>query len=136
VGRLFSTPVGSVSSPTTRKRRTLPTSEVATAVIKSSPVPISSAEAHESLSLLTNLCPFFLRPLEIAGVDWLEMPASTSVSEDAEVKSSAPPSPGPLRGKKESTEELLTRSPRRVKREAGGLRQVREIIRKELELQD
>jgi hypothetical protein len=30
----------------------------------------------------------------------------------------------------------VTRSPRRVKREGGGLREVREIIRKELDLQD
>ena len=114
----------------------MPTSEVAAAVVKSSPVPISSAEAHESISLLTSLCPFFLKSLEIAGVDWLEMPAASNPAEDADVKALAPPSPGPLRNKKDSTEELVTRSPRRVKREAGGLRQVREVIRKELELQD
>jgi hypothetical protein len=41
-----------------------------------------------------------------------------------------------VRGKNKSAEEVLTRSPRRVKREAGGLREVREIIRRELEIQD
>jgi len=40
-------------------------------------------------------------------------------------------SPGKLRA---SEEELLARSPKRIKREDGGLRQVREIIRKELEV--
>jgi len=137
--------VGSSTTPTTRKRRALPTSEVALAIVKSSPVPISSAEARESLSLLTSLCPFFLKELDIAGEEWLEMPAPTSTTsgsatENAEGYSSkpvAPPSPGsPVKGKNESAEEVLTRSPRRVKKEAGGLRDVREIIRKELEIQD
>jgi hypothetical protein len=120
----------------------LPTSEVALAIVKSSPVPISSAEAHESLSLLTSLCPFFLKEMDIAGEEWLEMPVptSTTATENAEGNSSkpaAPPSPGsPIKGKNESAEEVLTRSPRRVKKEAGGLRDVREIIRKELEIQD
>jgi hypothetical protein len=46
-----------------------------------------------------------------------------------------PTSPGsPVKNK--SAEEVHTRSPRRVKKEVGGLRDVREIIRKELELQD
>lgn len=131
---LFSAPTGAASTPTTRKRRAIPTADVVNAVVKSSPVPISSAEAHESLSMLTGLCPFFLKSMVIAGEDWLEMPASTI--EETDVKVSAPPSPGPLRGKKYSADELVTRSPRRVKREGGGLRRVREMIRKELELQD
>ncbi|OJA20928.1 hypothetical protein AZE42_00915 [Rhizopogon vesiculosus] len=156
---LFSAPIGPSSTPTTRKRRVLPTSEVAAAIIKSSPVPMSTLEANESLKLLTTLCPFFLRPLDIAGKEWLEMP-STSSAQDSDngsinnpvppspSKKSAgsklvppsspglrpPPSPGP-RAKLDSA-EILTRSPRRVKREMGGLREVREIIRRELELQD
>ena len=134
--RLFSTPVGSSSTPTTRKRRALPASEVATAVVKSSPVPTSSAEAKESLTILTSLCPFFLKQLNIAGVEWLEMPAANSITTSGvDSGKPAPPSPGLARGK-ESAEKLITRSPRRVKKEAGGLRQVREIIRKELEFQD
>ena len=47
-----------------------------------------------------------------------------------------PASPGRLRGKNDSAQELLHRSPRWVKREGGGLREVREIIRRELELDD
>jgi len=143
VWMLFSSPVGSSSTPTARKRRTLPTSEVALAIAKSSPVPISSAEAQESLGLLTSLCPFFLKEVDIAGEEWLEMPAPTAsvaenaVAEGSPSKPTLPPSPGPaLRGKNESAEEVRTRSPRRVKREAGGLREVREIIRRELEIQD
>ncbi|KAH7916319.1 hypothetical protein BJ138DRAFT_1169386 [Hygrophoropsis aurantiaca] len=166
---LFSAPVGSTATPSTRKRKALPTSEVAAAIIKSSPVPMSSSEAHESLKLLTSLCPFFLKKLDIAGEDWLEMPPSSVSAESSESSSRSrlvlPPSPGARisptklvpppspsrrgggsklvpppspgsRSQLDSAEEVLTRSPRRVKREGGGLREVREIIRRELELQD
>jgi hypothetical protein len=124
-----------------RKRRALPTSEVATAIVKSSPVPISSAEANESLVILAELCPFFLKQLNIAGRGWLEMPASSATATSvvvggAKQSLATPPSPGSLKKKNKTAEELVTRSPRRVKREAGGLREVREIIRRELELQD
>ena len=82
-----------------------------------------------------DLCPFFLKPLEVTGAEWLEMPATIITSEGADSQSakSAPPSPS---RKKDSSEVLVTRSPKRVKRETGGLREVREIIRRELELQD
>ncbi|KAH0587309.1 hypothetical protein J132_09481 [Termitomyces sp. J132] len=140
VWMFFSTPVpGSSATPTGRKRRALPTAEVVTAVIKSSPIPISTAEASESLAMLAKLCPFFIKELNIAGKEWLEMPAAnpTADVEDSPGKKKLPPSPGPaIKGKHESAEELVTRSPRRVKREAGGLREVREIIRRELDLQD
>lgn len=46
-----------------------------------------------------------------------------------------PPSPG-RRALDDSAEQLLTRSPRRVRQEGGGLREVRERIRRELELQE
>lgn len=146
--RLFSSPVGSSTTPSARKRRALPKLEVALAIVKSSPVPISSAEAHESLGLLTSLCPFFIKDMDIAGVEWLEMPAPTTATtteiegpstsaSNSPRKPVAPPSPGPpIRGKDESADEVHTRSPRRVKREAGGLREVREIIRRELEITD
>ncbi|KAF5369751.1 hypothetical protein D9758_001195 [Tetrapyrgos nigripes] len=126
VWMLFSTPnAGSSNLPTSRKRRTLPRSDVASAVVKSSPVPISSAEANESLDMLTKLCPFFLKPFVIASEDWLEMPPSTPSSATLDANSV-----------KDSDHELLTRSPKRVKNEARGLREVREIIRRELELHD
>lgn len=128
--RLFSAPAGASSTPSSRKRRALPTSEIANAIVKSSPVPISDAEAQESINILTDLCPFFIKPLNIAGEEWLEMPAPTV---DAEEKKQAPPSPGARKSKDDSAEELRTRSPRRVRREGGGLREVRERIRKELE---
>ncbi|KAF7437073.1 hypothetical protein PC9H_003907 [Pleurotus ostreatus] len=146
VWMLFSNPTGSMSTPS-RKRKALRTSEVATAIVKSSPVPISASEANESITMLTTLCPFFLRKMNIGKEEWLEMPAPTSSSDsgggDASSKSptkspaksptkAAPPSPGG----KDSVQELLTRSPRRVKRETGGLREVRQIIRRELSLAD
>ncbi|OBZ76778.1 hypothetical protein A0H81_03971 [Grifola frondosa] len=136
VWMLFSNPVGSTSAPTSRKRRALPASEVAAAVLKSSKVPISSAEASESLDLLASLCPFFLRPLNIAGAEWLEMPASSTAEEEPSGSGGVDKvfsSPGKVKTKNESAEEVLTRSPRRVKREGRGLREVRERIRRELE---
>ncbi|KAF8558843.1 hypothetical protein OG21DRAFT_1404140 [Imleria badia] len=137
---LFSSPVGSTATPTTRKRKALPASEVMAAVVKSSPVPMSTSEASESLKLLTTLCPFFLKPLDINGDEWFEMPPATSTSDTAEgtakQDSSGPPASPGSKLRLDSAEQLLTRSPRRVKREAGGIRDVREIIRRELELHD
>lgn len=93
---------------------------------------MSSAEAQESLDILTSLCPFFLKPLDINGQVWLEMPASAHLSTEKLV----PTSPGSNRGKDDNLEGVLTRSPRRVKKEGGGLREVRERIRREIEMQD
>jgi len=93
---------------------------------------MSNAEAQESLTILTSLCPSFLKPLNIDGQEWLEMPASAHASGERLV----PTSPGSSRGKDDSLEDVLTRSPRRVKKEGGGLREVRERIRREIELQD
>ncbi|KAL0582001.1 hypothetical protein V5O48_000059 [Marasmius crinis-equi] len=127
VWMLFSAPSGGgTSTPSSRKRRALPKAEIATAVMKSSPVPISVAEANESLDMLAKLCPFFLKPLNITGESWLEMPASKP----------DPASPSKSSGSKDAAEELVTRSPKRVKKETGGLREVREIIRREQELRD
>ncbi|KAI0265170.1 hypothetical protein BC834DRAFT_937022 [Gloeopeniophorella convolvens] len=126
VWMLFSGPSTSNAGLSTRKRRALPASEVAAAVLKSAPVPMSAAEAQESLGILMRLCPFFLKPLDIAGQEWLEMPASAQGSSERPV----PASPGG------SAEAVLTRSPRRVKREGAGLREARERIRREIEMQD
>lgn len=158
--RLFSTP----ATHTPRKRKALPASEVTAAVIKSSPVPMSNLEATDSLKLLTTLCPFFLRQFEVGGQDWFETPPTASnleSCEDSDIDHSSsptkashrlipPPSPGSKlfggvsippsspgsKAKVDSAQEIHTRSPLRVKREAGGLRQVREIIRRELDLQE
>jgi len=117
--------------------------DVITAVVKSSPVPISTAEGNESIAMLVKLCPFFLRKLDISGSEWLEMPApstpdnaSTSDDSPTKGKTAGPTSPGRVRGKDDSARELLHRSPKRVRKEGGGLREVREIIRRELELED
>lgn len=155
--RLFSSPVGSTATPAVRKRKALPASEVMAAVVKSSPVPMSTSEASESLKLLTTLCPFFLKPLDINGEEWLEMPPTASTSDSTEGSSptkpsgsklappsspgsklfaSGPPASPGSKSRLDSAVQLLTRSPRRVKREAGGIRDVREIIRRELELHD
>ncbi|KAH9899730.1 hypothetical protein C8Q73DRAFT_638666 [Cubamyces lactineus] len=144
VWMLFSKGAGGAagSAPTVRKRRAMPASEVAAAIIKSSPVPISTAEAHESINMLTSLCPFFLRRMDVSDEEWLEMPAQTGGDADAGTGAvepgAVPSSPGKLKlaAKDESATEVLTRSPRRVRREGGGLREVRERIRKELEQLD
>ncbi|KAF7776062.1 hypothetical protein Agabi119p4_4455 [Agaricus bisporus var. burnettii] len=142
VWMLFSAPTTGSSTPG-RKRRALPSSEVVTAIVKSSPVPISAAEANESLALLVKLCPFFLKKLDIHGDEWLEMPAPAASSGNSEktpkaVVSRQKRDPGLLSspGSKLDSAELIHRSPKRVKNEVGGLREVREIIRKELELHD
>ena len=133
----------------------MPAPEVGSAIIKSSPVPLSLAEAHESLAMLTKLCPFFIRNIDVSGEEWLEMPsASGETDTEADVtplaspsKSKAggavailepPSSPSKLKtsAKDESAEEVHTRSPRRVKVQYGGLREVRERIRRELEAAD
>jgi len=132
VWMLFSGPSTTNVGLSARKRRALPASEVAAAVLKSSPVPMSTAEAQESLTILTTLCPFFLKPLDIAGQEWLEMPTSVHSSNERLV----PTSPGSNRGKNDGPEGALTRSPRRVRKEGGGLREVRERIRREIEMQD
>ena len=93
---------------------------------------MSTAEAQESLGILTSLCPFFLKSLDIDGQEWLEMPASVHTSSER----LAPTSPSSSRGKPDGAESVPTLSPRRVKKEGGGLREVRERIRREIELQD
>jgi len=140
---LFSNPTTGTASTPGRKRRALPITDVIAAIVKSSPVPISTAEANESVSMLIKLCPFFVKKFHISGREWIEMPASnaasTSMSTEGTPTKSKPNvlfSPGHLKRKDESAQELVTRSPRRVKREGGGLREVREIIRRELDLQD
>ncbi|CDO68356.1 hypothetical protein BN946_scf184815.g3 [Trametes cinnabarina] len=93
--------------------------------------------------MLVNLCPVFLRRMDVSDEEWLEMPAQTGAdavgeTDDGElVPGAVPSSPGPLKlAKDESVAEVHTRSPRRVKREGGGLREVCERIRKELEQAD
>ena len=109
------------------------------AIVKSPTVSISIAEANESISMLIKLCPFFVKKLNISGEEWIEMPssntaaaASTSAGSTegtpSKSKPNVPFSPGRMKGKDDSTQELVTRSPRRVKREGGGLRKAREII--------
>ncbi|TBU46596.1 hypothetical protein BD309DRAFT_915571 [Dichomitus squalens] len=160
----FSNPVGAAATaPGTRKRRAMPESEVTAAVIKSSPVPLSVAEAQESLAMLVKLCPFFLKRLNLSGEEWLEMPAASESESDAEgpessadvlesprkvlasprkgssgvwAPGSVPSSPSKLKTKDESAIAMLTRSPRQVKPQGGGLREVRERIRRELESMD
>lgn len=137
--RMFVAPApGSTPSPSVRKRRALRLSEVAASIIKSSPVPLSSAEAVDSLNMLARLCPFFLKQLTIAGEDWLEMPAASAGTDKGGSPSKKSLVPGCPRAENDSAEELalITQSPRRVKRGAGGLREVREIIHRELELRD
>lgn len=84
--------------------------------------------------MLTKLCPFFIKPLNIDGEEWFEMPSSSAAEKDEERQ--PPSSPSAKKGKGRemtSAEEVLTRSPKRVRKEGGGLREVRERIRRELD---
>ncbi|GJJ07703.1 hypothetical protein Clacol_001908 [Clathrus columnatus] len=123
----FSSPAQTSSTPLSvaRKRRTMRRDEIVRVVVSSSRVPISAADAGDSVTLLMDLCPFFLQPLVIEGEEWVEMPASNPNS------LITPPSP---RRKDISGEEVRNRSPKSVRMEPkGGLREVRERIRRETE---
>ncbi|KZS94104.1 hypothetical protein SISNIDRAFT_465650 [Sistotremastrum niveocremeum HHB9708] len=180
---LFSGPASSK-----HERRALPATTVIHSIVKSSPVPISDADAEESINLLVELCPFFLKKLVVDKKEWLEMPAPESpthekdaeLGEETVVKSKSvevaprssspvktapdspkkvriqqppdsprknsprkivnPLSPGRLSSSDNNTERfmLLTKSPSRVvgSGTGGGLRLVRERIRRELEIHD
>ncbi|KAJ7934864.1 hypothetical protein B0H13DRAFT_2305322 [Mycena leptocephala] len=101
-------------------------SEVAAAIIKSSPIPLSSAEAVDLLMMLTKLCPFFLEQLTIAGKDWLEIPAPFPGTNEG----GSPCKERLVRGSRgaviDSAETLVIQVT--MKRDAGGLREVREVI--------
>ncbi|KAF5333448.1 hypothetical protein D9611_002364 [Ephemerocybe angulata] len=143
VWMLFSNSGSTSSTATpTRKRRTMPVTDVLSVIIKSSPVPISNAEANESLNMLMQMCPFFLKKVVISGKEWLEMPSSQGTA-----AVSIPNTPtrcvgtssmtaSPTKGSSSAAHLLLTRSPKAVRHPQGGLREVREIIRREIELQD
>jgi hypothetical protein len=118
----------------------MPMAEVEAAVMKSSAIPLSVAEANGSLQMLTEMCPFFLKKVVISGKEWLEMPAAGSGSSSGSLgtpsRRDLPQASPSKRQVKDSATELLTRSPKAVKKDIGGLREVREVIRRELELQD
>lgn len=106
--------------------------------------------------MLATMCPFFLRGLNISGEEWLEMPAPAEPESDVSSSSSGanlsasprkggkgkgagsvPNSPSRLRaGDESAAEKLLTRSPKQVRAQGGGLREVRERIRREMESMD
>jgi hypothetical protein len=87
--RLFSGPTPSSAlsqTPPRARRKAISMHEAAEVVVKSSKTPISmgesgfagvadtAAEAQSSLTLLTELCPFFLQLKVVARSEWLEMP--------------------------------------------------------------
>ncbi|ODN78491.1 hypothetical protein L202_04122 [Cryptococcus amylolentus CBS 6039] len=149
VWMMFSGPaLGSSSLPTPPRgrRKAIPMAEAAEVIVKSSKTPISTAEAQTSLQMLTELCPFFLHIKTIGRQDWIEMPSAVTVpaplSPTAATGFSASPSastlparqlpaspstPGRLKG-----ELAGPASPGKIRRQ-GGLREVREIIRRELD---
>ncbi|WVQ66482.1 uncharacterized protein L199_004663 [Kwoniella botswanensis] len=125
------------------RRKAIPMTEVADVIVKSSKTPISTAEATSSLQLLTGLCPFFLTIKQIGKQDWLEMPStlaappspgsSSTIAQPPSVNGGrlAPPSPSTPGRASTSVELAGPASPGRVRR-VGGLREVRERIRREL----
>ncbi|KAG9316241.1 hypothetical protein JVU11DRAFT_2268 [Chiua virens] len=148
---LFSSPVGSTATPTTRKRKALPATDVAAAVVKSSPVPISTLEVSESLKLLTTLCPFFLKPLNLNKEEWFEMPLSALTSDATENSAKTfHDLESPTKSSKSNlalSQNLGSRafgsgaptipsSKARLSDAAGGIRKVKEIIRRELQFHD
>ncbi|WWC65675.1 uncharacterized protein I303_108296 [Kwoniella dejecticola CBS 10117] len=151
VWMMFSAPSpGPSTLPTAPRgrRKAIPMKEVADVIVKSSKTPISTAEAQSSLLLLTELCPFFLNTKQIGKQEWLEMPSGSVNTAPPSPGSSntiaqpppsvigdrgrlAPPSPS-TPGRTSNSELAGPASPGRVRR-GGGLREVRERIRRELE---
>ncbi|KZO92142.1 hypothetical protein CALVIDRAFT_601660 [Calocera viscosa TUFC12733] len=122
---LFSSIGGDLATPATRRRRAVPMDEAVQILVKSSRVAISEAEAQSSIKMLAELCPFFVRVLVIDRAEWLEAPSTSALA--------APPSPGAV-AVAEVSKRSPGGSPKRVGRnEDGGLRRVRERIRRELE---
>lgn len=146
--RMFSAPSpGPSTLPTAPRgrRKAIPMFEVAEVIVKSSKTPISTAEAQTSLQMLTELCPFFLTNKTIGRQEWLEMPMtalsaaptspttstltsspSSGATMVARQTSSSPSTPSRLKA-----DLVGPASPGRVRRQ-GGLREVRERIRREL----
>ena len=150
-----------MTPPSVSRRKTLRLDEMAEVVVKSSKTPISHAEAETSLIMLTELCPFFLTKKVVSKIDYLEMPSqvppppsspSANASEVSvptpllrSTRASTPPNRGPPAGMITSpsprararlgpgNEIAGPASPGRVRRN-GGLREVRERIRKELDV--
>jgi hypothetical protein len=140
--RLYSGPASS-----RQERRALRLSAVVQSIVKSSQVPISEADAEESISLLIELCPFFIKRLTVGREDWIEMPSPenpTIVDDDDEPvpkqtssprRVTIPSSPG-TRARRQ-LDDTPIRSPKTVRKTtAGGLSLVRETIRRELDLDD
>lgn len=90
--------------------------------------------------MLVQLCPFFLKKVIISGKDWLEMPATAGNNRPGlgtpSRRDMLQATPSKKSAVTNSAQELLMRSPKTVKKEVGGLREVREIIRRELELSE
>ncbi|WVR08228.1 hypothetical protein IAU60_005275 [Kwoniella sp. DSM 27419] len=121
------------------RRKAIPMAEVADVIVKSSKTPISTAEAQTSLTLLTELCPFFLKTRQIGRQEWLEMPSALAAppSPGSSVTIATPPIVSAVQGSPSTPGRLVSgeiagpASPGRVRR-VGGLREVRERIRREL----
>lgn len=146
VWMMFSGPSGPSTGPLTlspggglspaRRRKAIPLHEATERIVKSAKTPISAAEAEASVRMLADLCPFFLAVRPVGRQEWIEMPSVPM-----------PPSPGSLAPT--ATESVAasilsspTRSPRTPRAlagpaspgrvQVGGLRAVRERIRREL----
>ncbi|WVQ75131.1 hypothetical protein IAR50_004740 [Cryptococcus sp. DSM 104548] len=152
VWMMFSGPsIGPSSLPTPPRgrRKAIPMAEAAEVIVKSSKTPISTAEAQTSLHMLTEICPFFLHIKTVGRQDWIEMPAavvapappspsataglsaspsaSSASALPARQLSASPSTPGRLK-----VELAGPASPGKIRRQ-GGLREVRERIRRELD---
>ncbi|KAL1413194.1 hypothetical protein Q8F55_000945 [Vanrija albida] len=120
----------SITSTPRSRRKAILMSEMSEMIVKSSKTPISEAEAQTSLLMLCDLCPFFLISKTVAKREWLEMPMQ--VAPYVSASPSADPVAALLASPTGSPRSLVgPASPGRV-RKSGGLREVRERIRREL----
>lgn len=85
--------------------------------------------------MLQKVCPEFLKVLDVGNEEWVEM-VVLSGNGGLGMGSGSVPSTPSKKGRlnvEDEDEELRTLSPKRVKREVFGLREVRERIKRELE---
>lgn len=133
-GPLTLSPGGGLSPA--RRRKAIPLSEAVERIVKSARSPLSAAEAEISLRMLADLCPFFVTVKLVGKHDWIEMPnvqvpsspGSGLSATAAEVATSVLGSP--TRSPRTPRALAGPASPGRV--QVGGLRAVRERIRREL----
>lgn len=122
-----------------RRRKAIPLSEALERLVKSAKSPLSAAEAETSVRMLADLCPFFLAVKLVGKQEWIEMPSVQMPSSPGSLGVAAAETAATMAANVLSSPTRSPRTPRALSGPAspgrvqvGGLRAVRERIRREL----